>query len=339
VAQATLVPVDERPDERPSPRPDEPPDVNADRQPGLPRIVVGVDGSGTSREALRWALGLAEAFGGEVIAVHAVGLLEELHARDAPPDVWRANLRSLVETTWCAQLARAAGPHRVELHDGAPVDVLLAACVDEDARVLVLGSRGVGANPALALGSTSLQVVQSASVPVLVVPDRRDGVVAADGLELSSVLVGMDRSAPSLAALALAAEIVSAAGGSLIALEVIDYAPPFAAGPTPAAEDRADEVDRAVSETRDRGIDVDVMVRSGEPAATLIDVADRLDVDLIVVGSRGRGGPNELLLGSVARTIADRARRPTLVVPAAAGAAHLRVAADRSRSRASGAGP
>src|ERR687892_166065 len=43
------------------------------------RIVVGVDGSDTAQEALRWAVGLGETLGAEVVAVHAVGLLEELH--------------------------------------------------------------------------------------------------------------------------------------------------------------------------------------------------------------------------------------------------------------------
>ena len=67
-----------------------------------------------------------------------------------------------------------------------------------------------------------------------------------------------------------------------------------------------------------------MVVRSGDPAATLLEVADDVDADLVVVGTRGHGGPDELLLGSVARTVADRARRPTLVVPATAGLVHLR---------------
>jgi nucleotide-binding universal stress UspA family protein len=58
---------------------------------------------------------------------------------------------------------------------GPPVDVVLHAAADERAGLLVVWSRGVGANPALALGSTSLRVLQAASVPVLVVPDRREG--------------------------------------------------------------------------------------------------------------------------------------------------------------------
>ena len=310
------------------------------------RIVVGVDGSGTSGEALRWAVGLGEVLGAEVVAVHAVGLLEDLHDRDTLAGDWRAKLRDLVENTWCAQVSRASCAHRVELRDGAPVDVVLHAVADEQADLVVVGSRGVGANPALALGSTSLRVLQAATVPVLVVPDVREGVPPAHGLELHRILVGVDRSEPSLAALELAADLARMLGGSLSVLEVIDYVPPFPLGPSTAAttegEEHAPERALAVLEAsaraiRERGVGVQVIVRSGDPAPTLLDLADQLDVDLVVVGTRGRGEPAALLLGSVARTVADHVRRPTLVVPAAAGSVHLRRGDDRSEQRAAGA--
>jgi nucleotide-binding universal stress UspA family protein len=308
------------------------------------RIVVGVDGSDTSREALRWAVGLGEILAAEVVAVHAVGLLEDLHDRAAAGD-WRADLRGLVEHTWCAQLSRASCAHRVELRDGPPVDVLPLTVADEQADLLVVGSRGVGAEPALALGSTSLQVLQAARVPVLVVPDRREG-APSDGLQLDLILVGVDRSEPSLAALELAADVAQVIGGSLSVLEVIGYVPPFPLGPSTAATTEGEEhalertmalVEAAVRGIRERGIGVQVIVRSGDPAPTLLELADQLDVDLVVVGTRGRGGPAELLLGSVARTVADRVRRPTLVVPAAAGSVHLRRGDDRSEQQATGA--
>ncbi len=297
------------------------------------RIVVGVDGSGTSREALRWALSLGEIVGAEVVAVHAVGLLEEVHDRTAPAGAWRADLRNLVENTWCAPMVRASCAHRVELRDGPPAEVLLRAAADERADLLVVGSRGVGANPALALGSTSLHLLQAASVPVLVVPDLREGAPRADGLQLHRMLVGVDRSEPSFAALELAADLAQLLGGSLSVLEVIEYVPPFPLGPSTAitseGEEHASEramahLEAAAQAIRQRGVAVQVIVRSGDPAPTLLELADHLDVDLVVVGTRGRGGPAELLLGSVARTVADHVRRPTLVVPAAAGSVHLR---------------
>ena len=139
------------------------------------RIVVGVDGSATSQEALRWAVRLGEVLGAEVVAIHALGLLDRWHDPDASARSWRRTLCDLVERTWCGPLARSPGSHRVEVRDGDPVDVLLAAAEDEPADLLVVGSRGVGDRPELALGSTSLQVLQAARVPVLVVPDAPGG--------------------------------------------------------------------------------------------------------------------------------------------------------------------
>jgi nucleotide-binding universal stress UspA family protein len=311
------------------------------------RILVGVDGSTTSQEALRWASGLGGALGAEVVAIHALGLLDRWHDPDASARSWRTTLCALVERTWCAPLARSPGHHRVEVRDGEPIEVLLAAIEDEHADLLVVGSRGVGGRPELALGSTSLHVLRAARVPVLVVPDRRQAAAAADGLRLRHLLVGVDHSQASRAALELAADVAASLGGSLSVLEVVEYVPAFPLDePTAAGGGRQRRVAEAAmalleAEARDvraRGVGVQVVVRSGDPAATLLEVGDDVDADLVVVGTRGRGGPDELLLGSVARTVADRARRPTLVVPATAGTVHLRGPTDDHPERAS-AGP
>jgi nucleotide-binding universal stress UspA family protein len=288
------------------------------------RIVVGIDGSDASREALGWAVRWAEALGGEVVAVHAVGLLE--HRQGLGSDAAR---RTLVESTWAAPLASTTCAHRVELKDGAALDVLLATATAERADLLVVGSRGTGDDPDRALGSTSLHVLQEAGLPVLVVP-AAGPVAAADAPVLRRILVGVDRSAPALAALGLAADVAAALGGSLTVLEAIEYVPPFPLGAATAGTGTTEELgvararlESAVSELRRRGLAVQVVVRSGDPAPTLLEVADDIDADLVVLGTRGRGGPGELMLGSVARTVADRVRRPTLVLPAAAGAARL----------------
>jgi nucleotide-binding universal stress UspA family protein len=297
------------------------------------RIVVGVDGSATSQEALRWAVGLGGALGAEVVAVHALGLLERWHDTDASARSWRTTLCGLVEHTWCAPLLRAPGAHRVEVCDGHPVDVLLAAAARERASLLVVGSRGVGANPALALGSTSLRVLQAACVPVLVVPRRRDRTAERDDeLGLHHLLVGVDGPGASLAALDVAADVATMLGGSLTVLHVFEHVPAFPVAPRAdrgsegheCVHDQAFELlEAAARDIRRRGVGVQVVLRSGDPASTLLDLADDVNADLVVVGTRGCGGPADLLLGSVARTVADRARRPTLVVPAAAGPVHL----------------
>lgn len=296
-------------------------------------IVVGVDGSAAARQAVHWAAGLGPVLGAEVVAVHAVGLLEDLHDATEEPAAWRAHVLDRVTYTWCAGLAEAACPHRVVLRDGPPVDVLLAVARDEHADLLVVGSRGVGAaEPAQALGSTSLHVLQTARCPVLVVPEPPPGEPEPAPAGLRRVLVGVDRSAPSLAALDLAADLAESAGGSLCVLEVFEYVPPFPLGPATAVaslgEEPALETTRAlleveVREIRDRGVATQVVVRSGEPAPTLLEVAADVDADLLVVATRGRGDPAQPLLGRVARTVVNQAGRPTLVIPVAAGQEHL----------------
>jgi nucleotide-binding universal stress UspA family protein len=307
------------------------------------RIVVGVDGSTASQEALRWATGLGEALGAEVVAIHALGLLDRWHDPDASARSWRRTLCALVERTWCAPLARSRGHHRVEVRDGDPVEVLLAAVEDEHADLLVVGSRGVGGRPELALGSTSLHVLRAARVPVLVVPDRRPAAAAADRLRLRHLLVGVDHSQASRTALDLAADVAASLGGSLSVLEVVEYVPAFPLDEPTAAggglQRRAAEAAMALLEAevrhvRARGVGVQVVVRSGDPAATVLEVADDVDADLVVVGTRCNPRPDELLLGSVARTVADRARRPTLVVPPTTVIVHLRGRTDDHPKRA-----
>jgi nucleotide-binding universal stress UspA family protein len=304
------------------------------------RIVVGVDGSATWQEALRWAVALGDAFDAEVVAVHALGLLDRWHDPEASARAWRRTLCDLVERTWCAPLVRAPGAHRVEVHEGHPVDVLLAAAEREHAALLVVGSRGVGANPALVLGSTSLPILQTARLPVLVVPERRKGAGPAEGIRLRHLLVGVDGSEPSLAALELAADVTEVLDGSLSVLQVFAYVPPFALGhsapargkgPAHAPERALEVLEASARAIRRRGVGVQVVVRSGDPAPTLLAVAGDVDADLVVVGTRGQGGPSELLLGIVARPVADRARRPTLVVPVAAGRVHLGSRGDHSQ--------
>jgi nucleotide-binding universal stress UspA family protein len=138
----------------------------------LDRIIVAVDGSENSLAAVGWAAGLAEATGAEVVAVHAVGLLEQLGAdgEPVPTQPHRDDIQRQFEESWCAPLDQPGIRCRRLLRDGNPVSVLLAVADEEDADLLVLGSRGLGGYPEALLGSTSTQVAQHSTRPVTIVP-------------------------------------------------------------------------------------------------------------------------------------------------------------------------
>jgi nucleotide-binding universal stress UspA family protein len=137
------------------------------------RIVVGVDGSEDSARALTWAAALVEGSSGEIVAVHALGLLAHLGGEPIVPSVeHRDEVVALLEQQWCQPLAEAAVPYRCVVIDGDPVTALLRAAGEEDADLIVVGRRGAGGHPGLVLGSTSQQVVSHADRPVAVVPSQ-----------------------------------------------------------------------------------------------------------------------------------------------------------------------
>ncbi|HET9442487.1 MAG TPA: universal stress protein [Acidimicrobiales bacterium] len=137
----------------------------------LRRIVVGVDGSDNAAVAVAWAASLAAATGAEVVAVHALGLLDHLGPGDpvlAQPH--RDEIGLEFEKAWCAPLDEPGVACRKVMRDGPPADVLLAEADEVGADLIVVGSRGVGTVAELVLGSTSTQVARRSTRPVTIVP-------------------------------------------------------------------------------------------------------------------------------------------------------------------------
>ena len=128
-------------------------------------IAVGYDGSHDATVAARWAMEAAKDFGAVVTIVHATGLREHLHQQYVP-DVTPPELIALAQE--CA--FEESGLHWL-VANGDPCSVLLRmASPPINADMLVVGSRGEGKREGLLLGSTSLEVAEHASVPVVVVP-------------------------------------------------------------------------------------------------------------------------------------------------------------------------
>lgn len=135
------------------------------------RILVALDGSDNARRALAWTIELARIVEAEVVAVHAVGLLTKTAEGETQPSAaHRGEIVELFEQTWCQPLRDAGLPVTAIARDGNPVAVVLGAATDLGADLVVLGSRGVGGLPEQLLGSTSHQVAERSSCPVVIVP-------------------------------------------------------------------------------------------------------------------------------------------------------------------------
>ncbi len=146
-------------------------------------VVVGTDGSAAAACAMRWSADLVQATGGEVVAVHALGLLSHMPTNGSPANGegdrraaaphTAAEHRTQIEAQlhrWCVPLQASGVAHRCFVSDGSPVLALLQAATDAAADLIVVGRRGSGGFPGLLLGSTSHELTAHAHLPVVVVP-------------------------------------------------------------------------------------------------------------------------------------------------------------------------
>ena len=145
--------------------------MTAGADTGQARIVVGVDGSVHSRDALRWAARFAGMLGARLQAVTAWDYPLAL-GWSVVPDDWdpAADMQKTQQET----ITEAFGgnpPAGLELellvHEGSAASVLIDA--SQGATMLVVGSRGHGGFAGLLLGSVSAMVAEHAPCPVLII--------------------------------------------------------------------------------------------------------------------------------------------------------------------------
>jgi nucleotide-binding universal stress UspA family protein len=142
---------------------------------------------------------------------------------------------------------------------------------------------------------------------------------------MDSMLVATDGSETAKLAVDRAAELASSLGARVHVLTAYKplqarVAPGRAVDPEVSqwriADDaRADAIlDEAVSTLRLRGVTAEPHARSGDPADAILDLAEELATDLIVVGSKGLTGARRFLLGSVPSKVSHHAPCDVLIV-------------------------
>jgi len=277
------------------------------------KIVVGVIDGPTSRRAVDWAVARAVARRQSIellsVVGGAVGMVGEgivIEAAIAETE------RILAEEAERISSSGVTVTTRVEI--GNPIAVLSAA--SENAELLVIGSdyRGPGKGPAR--GSHGIRITAASHCPVVVVPDfdidddRR------------GVLVGVDGSPVSEAAIAFAAAEADRLGEPLTAVIVWTpiSAPRNAIMASPQAyRDGMEQTARqalALSLAGLRstypGIEIEEAVAEGFPSVIINELAE--GARLTVVGSRGHGVVRRFLLGSISHEVLQRLASVTAVV-------------------------
>ncbi|MFI9617150.1 universal stress protein [Streptomyces sp. NPDC052023] len=267
-------------------------------------VVVGVDGSVASLEAVDWAADEAARHGVPLHLLHAA-------ARDDEAS-------DVIDSA--SERVRACAP-AVRLSSQVLREDATAALVDKgrNAFALVLGSRGLGDLAGMLLGSVSLAVAARADCPVVVVrgaAEHRDG-------RFGNVVVGVEEGEGSGTAVQFAFREADVRHCRLVAVHA--WSAPFGAFTTPKAPSwyaleahrrpPAQVLDDALREATEQYRDASVSRRviEGPARQALLEAAS--EADLLVVGARKRQGHVGLQLGLINHAVLHHAPCPIAVVP------------------------
>lgn len=287
-------------------------------------VVVAVDGSEASNNAIRWAANTANKRGVPLRLAASYTMPQFLYAEGmVPPQELFDELQT--ETMETVEAARTIA-HEVApdikigytIAEGSPIDMLLE--MSSDVTMIVMGSRGLGGLSGMVMGSVSAAVVSHAKCPVVVV--REDNQVT-DTNKYGPVVVGVDGSEVSQRATEFAFEEAQARGAKLVAIHTwMDMQVQASLAGLAAAQQEWNVIeDEQTQLLHDRiqpllerfpDVDVDMVITRDRPIRALEDSAK--DAQLLVVGSHGRGGFRGMLLGSTSRALLQSAPCPMVVV-------------------------
>ncbi|MGB7817453.1 MAG: universal stress protein [Ornithinibacter sp.] len=295
-----------------------------DREGNALRIVAALDGTAADEAVIDWAADQAARDGASLHLLHVLdtGMQftpHEMLLGEAP------GVATSLEEAARVIVERGRGRCTdrqpsvvvsVAVEWGSPADVLVSHA--RDARLLVVGSRPRGRVERAVVGSVALACVHHGSAPVVVVP------MAVRVSAPRHVVVAVDGSPPSHRAADLALSIASGSGAEVRcvvgwSVEVVDgtvVTEPGTHAWTTVEHRYAGVAQRSLDVARSRNPEVDVTidVRHAEPSRAVLEAADEVDADLVVLGSRGFGGFRGLLLGSVAKRVLERATTVVAIV-------------------------
>jgi nucleotide-binding universal stress UspA family protein len=286
------------------------------------RVLLATDGSEDARAAMAWLghfpLPPDSALRVVTVVSASPSSLDIPMVRDLQHSM-RTEARRIADGARTALTKRFATAD-VHVAEGDARHVILGAAEEWPADLVVLGARGLGAVAGFLLGSVSLAVARHAHCSVMVVK----GAPAS----LRGVLLALDASAGAAAAAAFLARLPLEQGCTVRLLGVVERPHYPATTPALAAGMVRQAIEQMVKERRaalEQVLDkaggafgavkrVERQIVVGHPVDEIVGAAARSGVDLVVVGARGLGAVQRILLGSVSEDVLRHVDRTVLVV-------------------------
>ncbi|MFC7154046.1 universal stress protein [Halomarina halobia] len=276
------------------------------------RVLFPTDGSSGAAVAMDHAIAVADRFDSTLVVLSVVDArsldlgLGEGELRDRAEDVVASVVERAVD-----EGVTAAGEVDVGIPDRRIREYAAANGVD----LVVMGTYGNTGVRRYLLGSVTEKTVRLSDVPVLTVrSDDADPHVPYD-----RILVPTDGSERAAAAAEWASALARAYDATVHVLAAADTS---AVGFDVRSELLLETVETSAEEAvadlaatlRDDGVTVETAVERGPPHGAILDAVDENDIDLVVMGTRGRSGLDRYLLGSVTEKTVRTCPVPVLTV-------------------------
>ncbi|WP_228728143.1 universal stress protein [Brevibacillus composti] len=284
----------------------------------MPRILVPVDQTPQSMQAVKFALALAKQED-SLTLLHAIPPfsarfvvnqlgnkpVEEFQLEEAKED-----LKSIEELVQASQV-----PCEMVIQFGEPPEVIAAHARDGYAAI-VMGTHGYGRMTGFLMQSVSYPTIHDVDIPVFLVPED-----AQVNEKWKTVLVAVDGSDHAKRATAQAIRLGKEQGARFILLTAVippaSYAGVYGIGWEDAAtlEEWGEQTLRPYRDMFEAAqVPYESKVLIGDPSMSIKDVAHESGADVIVLGHHGLGGVAGTLMGSVTFKVIHRTRTPLLIV-------------------------
>jgi len=292
-------------------------------------LLLPLDGSPTAEMVVPVAAGIAAILGAQVTLIHVI-------ETDAEPQVHGE--RHLIRRDEAeAYLGDIRGrffkgvPTVSHVHEAPMADVAAGIVLHEKEcapDLVVMCSHGRGGLRQLLFGRIAQQIVASGFLPVLLL--RPEHAPAEPERLFDHILVPVDNISSHRQGIDAAIGLARASGGRLTLLSVVPtihdlsgrqaVAGRFSPGATRVMleieeKDRNQQLDHLVSECKTAGVEAEGVIRRGDPAQVIAEVAQELAVDLISIGTHGKVGTQAFWQLSVGARILERTSRPMLLSP------------------------
>jgi nucleotide-binding universal stress UspA family protein len=280
--------------------------------PRLDVILCPTDFSMHSAAGLRVAGGIARAFGGRVVVLHAQRLEAPVYFTKAQTRALNAQLRRSARAAWgyvndfATQNLPEGVSHTILLLEEDPVEAVLRVAKELHAGLLVMGTHGRRGLARIRLGSVTESVLRQVSIPTLTVGPR---IKPSPRLaKIRRILCPVNYSELARAAFEYAAGLAEKLGAQVIALNVLEHGGhPEGGGPVRKLRDW-------VSPDLRRRCEVEETILEGTAAEQIVGEARRSRADLIVLGAQPRSFAGTILFGSTSELVIRNALCPVVSV-------------------------